>query len=151
MTPRIDFYVLKGGGPQGRLQTFAKICHKLYTEKHYGYVHCEDLNTVEQLDSFLWTFHDISFIPHSTLGNHTASQAPIILGHSTTVPQREMKAVGGSTQHLLINMAETVPDFFCDFSRIIEIIPSHEPQRQHGRIRYQYYRDQGLAVNTYNL
>lgn len=149
--PRIDFYVLKDGGPQGRLRTFAKLCHKLYVGRHQGYVHCDDRIAMETLDGFLWTFHDIGFIPHSTLGSKTATKAPIVLGHSATPPPKETGEEGSSTDYLLINMAEAVPEFFSDFTRIIEIIPSQEPQRQQGRARYQYYKNQELIVNTHTL
>lgn len=107
---------------------------------------------MEQLDGFLWTFHDIGFIPHSTLGSKTATKAPIVLGHSAEPPSpQKIDPNHPSEDYLLINMTETVPDFFRNFNRIIEIIPSQEPQRQQGRERYQRYKNQGVMVNTHTL
>ncbi len=148
--PQIDFYILKDGGLQGRLRIFAKLCHKVYTGNHKGYIHCDDRETMEQLDNFLWTFHDIAFIPHSTLGSKAATKAPLLLGHSNAPPFHQTEE-NSPSDYLLINMAMVVPDFFKHFIRVIEIIPSQEPQRQQGRTRYQHYKNQGFLVNTHDL
>lgn len=139
--PQIDFYILKNTAPASRLLTACKIVEKAYAREHRIYIHVEDYAQASEIDNLLWTYNDISFIPHG-LYKAEDTQFNIQIGYGQTPT---------SQQDLLINLAIAAPEFFRQFTRVIEIIPALSPGLEQGRARFRYYRDQNLELNTHTI
>lgn len=83
------------------------------------------------IDDLLWTFRDISFVPHEVLGQDVDEETPVTIGHGNNYP---------TDTDVLVNLDRTIPEFSSAFSRIVEIVGGSEEKKKHARQRYRNYR-----------
>jgi len=141
-TPRVDFYVLPEADTGARLHFACRLTEKAYRLDNKTHAHVTGAAQARQLDEMLWTFRPGSFIPHEISDQAPQPNAPITIGHDCEA------APSGD---LLINLADTIPPFFDQFTRIAEIIDSSAECRQHGRERYSFYRANGYQPETHKI
>lgn len=134
---RIGFYILRAAEPKAFL---CRLCQQLYQRGQSVYVHAADEQAVQQLDESLWTYHPGAFVPHDVLGANDSADTPVLLGHGEPPENRH---------DVLINLAPDVPLFFSRFERVAEIIPAEDSLKTAGRQRFQFYRDRGYPLDTY--
>jgi DNA polymerase-3 subunit chi len=139
---RIDFYLLAETGRRSRDQAACEIVHKAYRNEHEIYVQVDDPGRAAEIDELLWTFRDISFVPHALLGDASMGEVPVVI--SDTCPSSEYDDV-------LVNLANEVPEAFAQFQRVVEIVDTDESARQLARARYGFYRDRGYQLHTHDL
>lgn len=137
---RIDFYVGKTSSLQARLLLACKVVVKAHQQNLHTYIHTDDPTTSARLDDLLWTFHDLSFIPHALAPDN--NDVRVLIGHAHE-PMENCD--------LLINLSNEVPEFFSRFERLAEIIDQEEPILLAGRKRYQFYRDRGYNLEYHQL
>lgn len=97
------------------------------------------------LDTELWTFSALEFIPHchaATADAQVLSASPIVLAD---LPR--------GTPHLevLVNLGARVPDGFERFERLIEVVTQDDDDRQQARMRWKHYADRGYAIKRHDL
>jgi DNA polymerase-3 subunit chi len=141
-TPRVDFYVLSASGAGARLNFTCRLTEKAYKLDTKVHAHVAGTAQARQLDELLWTFRQGSFIPHEITGKSAEQPTPVTIGHASEV------TLSGD---LLINLAEIIPPFFDQFTRVAEIIDSSLESKQCGRERFSFYRDNGYEIKTHNL
>ena len=134
---RVDFYILSKA--HNRLGFASKMAEQIYRQKHKLHIHTTDSSMSNQVDNLLWTYRDISFIPHEQIQD--VSNAAVTISHEQEPANHE----------ILINLATDVPDFFSRFERVVEIIDTDDSQRQQGRLRYRYYHDRGYELTNHNI
>lgn len=140
--PRIDFYILQEAGLSARLQFACKFIEKAYKNKHKVYIHTENQNDAHTLDELLWTYRDDSFIPHHLVGDGPKPPPPIQIGFQLK-PE--------SQYDILLNLSQTVPEFYKKFARIVELVTSDEPTQNLLRNHYRLYRANGHEITTHNI
>ncbi len=139
MLTRVDFYLLTPAVDNG-LVTACRLVEKAYVAGHTVFVLCANAEQAAQLDTQLWTFRDISFVPHGLASNETT--APVLLG--LAIPP-------GRRFDILLNLTTTIPEAYQDFQRLMQIIASNESQRIQGRELYKHYRELGCELHTHTL
>ena len=82
----------------------------------------------------LWTFRDISFLPHRVVDGDGQHSEPITIGWQEPAPRGDV----------LINLAADVPPFAESFTLILEPVPGDPELKQEARARFRRYRDMGL-------
>jgi len=102
----------------------------------------QDLRT---LDTELWTFSALEFIPHC----HAASAEPQVLSASPVVLADTAR--GTPHQQVLVNLGQAVPDGFERFERLIEVVSQDEGDRQQARTRWKHYADRGYAIQRHDI
>lgn len=144
MPIRVDFYLIKTPTLQASLDFVCRLIEKIYKQGHHFYIHTSDYSAAKQLNDSLWTFNDISFIPHALhdVALNSTQKTPILIGHDENT-----KCSG----EILVNLTSRIPDFFAQFSRIIEIIPSQDELQQSGRERFKIYRSHNCELFTHDL
>ncbi len=123
----VDFYILANGIS---ITQFA--CHtaaKLWQDRLI-HIHTESVATATKMNDLLWTFRDISFVPHEIIDGDKPADCPITIGIG------ESYQVAAKT---LINLASHIPKFARDFERIIEIV-SDDDDKKLARERYRQYK-----------
>ncbi len=106
-----------------------------------------DNASLQTLDTQLWTFAPLEFVPHcradSPLEQRMAS--PIVL--SSQLDE------GGSLPHhqVLLNLGDAVMPGYERFERIIEVVTLEEQDRQNARQRWKYFADRGYAITRHDL
>ena len=141
MACRVDFYVQAAEAPKGHLTLACRVTAKADQAGHRIYLRCEDAQQANELDELLWTFSQSSFVPHQLVSSGR-SDAPVTIGH--TPPKSEDTEVIVSLTH------EPIPDMG-RFARIAEIVGHDSTQRESGRKRYRFYREQGLDPVTHEI
>ncbi len=104
-----------------------------------------DSELLRELDTTLWTFSALEFVPHCL----DSASAPAVLAASPVVLAQSAR----STPHhqVLVNLGASVPEGFERFERLIEIVTVDEEERQLGRRRWKHYADRGYAITRHDL
>jgi DNA polymerase III subunit chi len=144
--PQIDFYILAGSGHDARLGTACRVIEKAARQQKRVLVRTGNEGDARTLDELLWTFSDISFVPHRLISNESgrtsATEEPVLITHSdTTNPGCDV----------LVNLTDTIPESATQYPRIVEIVTNAPEAREAGRVRYRDYRALGFELNVHNL
>ena len=139
--PRVDFYILPKATDRRRF--LGQLTGKIWGSGNTVYIHADSETEADALDESLWTYRDISFLPHEKMADgEQKSEAPITIGWRDVVAGRA---------DVLINLAGEVPEFADDFNRIVEIAGGDEHQKQMARQRYRHYRRQNYELHDHNI
>jgi DNA polymerase-3 subunit chi len=106
-----------------------------------------DEESLQALDTQLWTFSALEFLPHcradSPLEQRVAS--PIVLAAqldaSETLPHHQV----------LVNLGDGVAPGYERFERTIEVVTLDEQDRHNARLRWKHYADRGYAITRHDL
>ena len=97
------------------------------------------------LDTELWSFSSVDFIPHC----QAAGADPEMLALSRVVLAESAR--GMPHQDVLVNLGDGVPEGFERFARLIELVATGDADRLQGRARWKHYRDRGYALQKHDL
>ena len=99
---------------------------------------------LQQLDSLLWQFSAIEFLPHcrDSAPAWAVSASPILL-----VEQAQSCPASG----VLINIGQALPSGFERFTRLIEVASSDEDDRLAARARWKHYQARGYPLKRHEL
>lgn len=143
---RINFYIIESSDLQAVQQLVCRLTDKAWTQKNTIYIHTDSPESAGELDDYLWTYREDSFIPHKLLDAELNDESPVIIGHNNE------KAESPEHMHdVLINTSQAIPAFFSRFNRVAEIIAADNNSRELGRERFRFYRDRGYALETHKL
>lgn len=104
-----------------------------------------DSGLLRELDAALWTFSALDFVPHC-LGS---ACTPAVLAASPVVLAESARSA--PHQHVLVNLAASVPEGFERFERLIEIVTVDDEDREQGRRRWKHYADRGYAIKREDI
>jgi DNA polymerase III subunit chi len=106
-----------------------------------------DAHDLVSLDSALWSFSALDFIPHchATADFSLLVRSPVVLG----IPENADFLHYG--QQMLINLGSRVPDGFERFQRLIEMVGLSDADRLTGRARWKHYASRGYALVRHDL
>ena len=136
---RVDFYILQDQNPPERFA--CAISGKIFRQGRKIHIHTDSRESAVALDDLLWTYRDISFVPHQ-LSDGGEGDTPITIGWTAAAARRD---------GVLINLSEKIPEFAGDFARIIEIAAANDPLRSQARERYRQYRDLGYEMHNHEI
>ena len=139
---RVDFYVLPDGAPSSRERFACRLADIAYRRGQRVYVFAQSKDQARALDNLLWTFQAGSFVPHDLHPSESAAHTPILIGHD---------GVPDDGHGVLINLAESVPNFFSRFERLAEVVNQDASIKHSGRERFRFYRDRGYALETHTM
>ncbi len=139
--PRIRLHILPPEANAEAAQRYAcRLLAILYLQGRSIYVHLPSPAAVAAMDEMLWCCERSSFVPHSHADpghdspRSSPGQASVQLGTAPPEDGRE----------LLLNLCPTVPQWFGQFSHIVEVVATEEG-RAAARQRWQQYRAAGVA------
>lgn len=137
---RVDFYVLTD---QTSVEQFACILvNKVIRQGMDIHIHTDSKQFATRLDELLWTFRDISFIPHALTDDQGQGAVPVTIGW----PDQSVM-----TDQVLINLGSDIPNIAPNFDRIIEIVSVDEDSRARSRGHFRQYREQGFDLHSHDL
>jgi len=142
MIPRIDFYLIPETNAIDGLRFTCRVVEKAYEQNHQVFIYAENLAQAHQLNDSLWTFKDISFIPHQLIGEPSDIIPPIQIGSDNALPDH---------RDILINLHPQLPVFFDQFDRVIEIVLNQTNAEEISRQHTLLFQEKKLPVNTFNL
>lgn len=138
--PRVDFYLLSS---ESGMERFACIvASKAHTAGNNVYIHTNSEDATKKLDDLLWTFRDVSFIPHEVYDASENNEAPVTIGFGDLFPDH---------RQVLINLGGNIPEFADKFSRVIEIVENSENKKEIARERYRLYKKDNYEIHNHKI
>ncbi len=134
----IDFYF----NADDRLQVACRLAGKAYSQKKKLLIFATANETARRIDNLLWTWQQLSFIPHCLAGDPLALHTPILITTESADPPE---------CDVLLNLAEDCPPFFERYERLLEIVGQDDEGRSQGRSRFKFYKERGYAIGTHDL
>ena len=134
----IDFYTHAAD----RLQFAARLCTKVHGLGKRVRVLTADAAMTARLDQLLWTLSATGFVPHCRLSSRLAEDSPVLVDES-------LEHAGPA--EVLINLHPEQPAFFRRFERLAEIVSVEHDDVTAGRVKWQYYKQQGYTLRVHDL
>jgi len=123
-----------------------KIIKEYYKKKYKIFVSTCNNDLVNELNNLLWTFEQISFVPHCTTKNYD-KDSPILLSGRDSFP----KTINLKEYDVWLNLDDEVEENYTDFEIILEIVSQNEEQRILSRKRYLNYQKNNFEVKHEKL
>ena len=139
---RVDFYILPENAKRTSEQVMCSLTGKAWRQGCRVYIHTDSPDRSTKVDSLLWTYKDISFLPHGLVDRIDMEKTPVLIGHEDPPV---------NLHDIMINMTDTVPLFFGRFDRLIEIVDPANNNRTQARERFRFYQERGFTLNTHKL
>ncbi|HVV67912.1 MAG TPA: DNA polymerase III subunit chi [Gammaproteobacteria bacterium] len=140
MKTTVDFHLIGAMNTEQIFHAACQLTEQAYRQQHTVYLYAESEDSLKVLDNLLWSFRDDSFLPHQLWLGETSETASVLLG----CPESPLPPAAD----VLINLVTTVPNFYAQFSKVLELIPEEPVARQLARERYRYYKSQGCELVT---
>ena len=135
---RVDFYQLNPQQPN-QDRVVCQLCQKAYERNQFTLLLTQNPQQTAHLDRQLWVYNDDSFIPHDA-DESEEFRTPILI---------QDKPELRSNRQLLINLTDTIPGYFAQFERVIELVT--EDNKQQAREHYSYYKERGYPLSHHSL
>lgn len=139
----VNFYLLSTSNQEDVYRVLCRLVDKAHQQQQQAYIHTNSLEEAQRIDDLLWTFRDISFIPHQ-IGEATLSQLPVTITIGTAEPKH-------ATYAILFNLTPEVPHFFPQFSRIIEMVSEEKIYKTQARKKYKVYKEKNCSLTTHTI
>jgi len=141
---QVDFYVLPENSKRERFA--CALIQKVWKQGNNVYINARSEAEAMAFDDLLWTFRDISFLPHCLASDDNIENVPIIIGHDNRIDDQ----IPDHTA-IMLNLADQIPQVSGKIERILEIVAGSESERQQARKRYAEYRHQGHILNNHKI
>jgi len=154
MTLKAVFYILSDSALKARDLYTCRLVDKAYLNQQKIYIYLNNIEEVRSFDTQLWTFRDISFVPHEIYQSDKSPDAPVVIGCDALNSVVEIVVLPrglSAGPMILVNLATTVPTFYAKFKHIIEIIPDEVNLKKLGRKKYKIYQEHGYQMETFNI
>lgn len=144
-TKKAVFYILPDANQKSRDLYICRLVEKAYQNNKKIFI---NLNLAEEapiLDTQLWTFRDISFIPHAVYNSADKLKTLhcALLGFQVAPPD--------DYNEVLVNLAAEIPNFCNNFQHIIEVILAEDNAKNLGRKKYKIYQQNGFTMESHVL
>jgi DNA polymerase-3 subunit chi len=123
-----------------------RVARKALGNRRTVLVFSRDAQRLARIDSALWTFSALDFLPHVYADSPLAACTPIWLSMTASEPY--------TRDVLLLLDDEAAPDFerwFERFERVIEIVSNEAEDRVRARTRFKTYRERGFTPQTHEI
>jgi len=137
---RVDFYILPDGTGTDRFA--CTMAAKTWSLGNRVHIHTTSEEMAGVLDNLLWTFRDISFIPHEIYNGINNEETPVTIGFGNSFPEQSQ---------VMINLDYKIPQFAFNFDRIVEIVGGNDTNKQHARRRYRQYKDENYETYDHKI
>lgn len=140
--PKIDFYILSENATDAHFKLACRLVEKAYKNQHRIYIHTANQTDTHRMDELLWTYRDDSFLPHNIYGDGPDPAPPIQIGFAVT-PDKH--------RDILINLSSTIPEFYTQFIRVLEVVENNPTIQERARENYKIYRAKNYSITTHKL
>ena len=137
---KIDFHF----NVPNRLRYACLVARTVYRRGLTLAVWSADERRLDALDSLLWRFDDLAFLPHVRAESPLAGETPILLSSK----------LGNLSGDVLLLLDDGLPPdwalSFDRFQRIIDVVSTEPNELQASRARYRAYKAAGVELAAYD-
>jgi DNA polymerase-3 subunit chi len=138
---RIDFHF----NVEHRLQYACRVVRRARGSACRVLLYSSDADRLARIDTALWTFSALDFVPHVHVDSPLAARTPVLLASSLD---------GGSGCEVLVNLDDELPPRLPSlsgrFERLIEIVSREDDDRRRARERFRAYREAGFDPQAHD-
>ena len=139
-TCQVDFYLLgKSSLEADRLA--CRLALMAWERKQEVFVVTASDATCEQLNTLMWLYPEGRFLPHTRAGDQDSCKSPVNIGLFADLNPTDV----------VINLCPVAVPKPERFSRILEIVPYADDERQASRQKFKTYRNLGLNPQTHEI
>ena len=133
--PRVDFH----HDAPDKLRHACTLVAQWHAAGQRVWINCPDSALAARIDQMLWTFEQLSFVPHVRDGHPLADASTVRIGHDPAMAPADA---------LLLNLSSQLPDGFEQRAHIVEIVGRDDADREAARARFMRYRQGGFDMHT---
>ncbi len=115
-----------------------KLAKRAYEDGRKLVVYAPTPALADEFDRALWSFSQLSFVPHVKSGHPLAGQTPVVIAHDDA---------GLAHHEALLNLGDDPPPFFSRFDALREMVLADENDRARARERARFYKSRGFDVS----
>jgi len=138
---QVHFFVLNKSDDFKK--SICQIIKIYYKQKYKIVVRVNDEPLLNNLNSMLWTFEQISFIPHCTKEDFDEDASVLLCDDKYNYNTNKYK--------VLFNLNIENKEKSNDFEILIEIVTQNELQKNYARKKYTYYKNNNFDVKYEHL
>jgi len=95
-----------------------------------------------EFDRLLWTFSQLSFVPHVRADHALASATPVVIANDqSSLPHHDA----------LLNLGDEPPPYFSRFEYLREVVSVDEADRLQARERLKFYKSRGFEIQIQDM
>ena len=103
--------------------------------------------TLAALDTALWSFEPLDFIPHLM-----PVPGAVVAERLRATPVWLVQTPADAPHHqVLLNLGAEAPVGFESFARVIDIVPTDDAGRAAGRQRWKHYASRGYEITRHEV
>jgi DNA polymerase-3 subunit chi len=137
---QVDFYLLGESSPDAD-NLACRLALMAWERNQKIFIITATETSIKQLDELMWQYPEGRFLPHASASDKDSGKAPVNIGTLSSLKPTDV----------VINLCpEAVPEPE-RFSRLLEIVPYAENERQASRVKYKTYRNLGLKPQTHHI
>jgi DNA polymerase-3 subunit chi len=137
---QVDFYLLGQSSP-GADKLACRLALMAWERKQEIFIITASESSCKQLDDLMWQYPEGRFLPHARVEDPNAAEAAVKIGTLS----------GLNPVDVVINLCpEAVPQPE-RFSRILEIVPHADEEKDASRVKFKTYRNLGLDPQTHEI
>jgi len=137
---QVDFYLLGESSP-GADRAACRLALMAWERNNKVFIITTSESSGEQLNELMWQYPEGRFLPHAGANDPDSARAPVNIGTLSSLNPTDV----------VINLCPEVVPQPERFSRVLEIVPHAENDRQASRVKYKTYRNQGLNPQTHEI
>ena len=123
-----------------------KIVKKYYEVGNRILISSQNSVIIKNINKLLWTFEQLSFIPHSTNDEYDPLTS-VLLFDTNYINDSILK----NDYNVFINLDDKVKTDYHNHEVIVELVTSNEEQKKIAREKYLYYKKNKLDAKHENL
>jgi DNA polymerase-3 subunit chi len=137
---QVDFYLLGEASP-GAAKLACRLALMALERKQKIFIVTASEASSEQLDELMWQYPDGRFIPHARAGEQDSAKAPVNIGTLSRL----------NPVDVVINLCPEAVVQPERFSRVLEIVPYDDNEKEASRVKFRIYRNLGLNPQTHEI
>ena len=125
-----------------KLHFACKMAKRAYEDGRKLIVYAPSPKLADEFDRLLWTFSQLSFVPHVKAAHPLAAETPIVIASDDTdLPHHEA----------LLNIGDEPPPFFSRFAALREVVSGDADDRASARERAKFYKARGFDIQNQDM
>jgi len=137
---QVDFFLLGESSP-GPDKFACRLALMAWERKQSIFVITSTQSASDQLLELMWQYPEGRFLPHGQAKEPDSGKAPVNIGTLSSLNPTDV----------VINLCPEVVPQPERFSRVLEIVPYAENEKQPSRVKYKAYLNKGFKPKTHNI
>ena len=144
MSNSIHFYNIEN--TSNSTKSICQILNKYYKKGYKIAVISDNDEIILSLDKDLWTFEQISFVPHCLINNPDPDCNIVLISKDQLADSSYLRDFD-----VIMNLSDDLCDLKHENKIYLEIVTSNDKQKDRAREKYKYYQNLQIELDYENI